>query len=149
MSEPIEINGRRATYEKMGLRQQMKLWPTLAKDLGPVIGQLKAMQGKDFNDPDVQVSVMCDMLEKAGGVLEHAELYLDAFVKQTQVDVSPIAKGLQPLAAFEEQVFTSPTHVIEFVIKCMQIEFGDFLAELLEKTEPAQSESAESPSPKS
>jgi len=142
MSEQFEINGRKFFYERMKLRQQMKLWPVLAKDLGPVIGQIKDLQGINLEDKEQQIEVMIKLLGKAGDVLENVERYYGAVAAQTEVDMSPIVKGKQPLVTWEEQAFGHPGHVLEYVVRCLQAEFGDFLASLMSETEPDQSETA-------
>jgi hypothetical protein len=140
MSEQFEVGGRKFYYERMKLRQQMKLWPVLAKDLGPVIEQIKDLQGVNLEDKETQIEVMVKLLGKAGDVLENVERYFDAVVAQTQVDMSPIVSGKQPLVSWEEQAFRHPGQVLEYVVRCLQAEFGDFLAELFAQTEPDQSE---------
>lgn len=140
MSEIFKVGDRKFWYDKMKLREQMKLWPALAKDVGPLLTQLKGLQGENLEDPDTQVRVFSKVLGEASGVLEHVETYFSAVVARTEVDVSPIAVGKQPLAAWEEQVFQHPGQVLEYVVKCLQIEFGPFLAELLGKEEQSPSE---------
>ena len=122
------VDNRQYTYTKMKLRDQFKLWPKLAKDLGPILPVLGTLQNSDSDG----LEGVAKLVEAAAPLLENVEFYLDAFLPRlvTEWDGKPVK-----LKPFEEQILTSPKVVVLLLVKCVQAEFGDFLSELGAKVE--------------
>jgi len=114
-------------YTKMKIRQQTKLWPILAKDLGPLVGGLQKAQGLVESN---QVEAINELITAAAPALEHIETYLDAFENQTEFDKS-MGNGntsRQKMKLFEDEVLKDPGDVISYISQCINEEFGAFLA---------------------
>lgn len=122
MKDPVdfEIEGRKFTYSPMKLREQMKIWPKLAKDIGPLLPVLGQLQSAD----DDGLGGIAKLVEAAAPILENAEHYLDVFGARitTEWDGKPVK-----LKPFEEQIVTSPKIAVVLIAKSIQAEFGDFL----------------------
>lgn len=143
---PFELAGRQFYYQPLEVRPQLKMWPKVARDFGPVLGKLANVQ----TSPDGKVqlgnlSILGDLLTEAESFLEHIEEYLDVFVKQTSFDRDQGQGQTKQVALgpFQNEVFTGPV-VLEFVVECAQIEFADFLEKLFGKAALTPKEEATS-----
>ncbi len=132
----IHVDDLEFNYTKMKLRAQMKIWPLLAKDLGPILPKLKELQSADLVSPEGQMGVFGMMLREAAGVLEHAEEYYAAVAAQTE---AKFHGKWHELALFEDQIFQHGGQVIEFTIQDLQEEFGPLLSSLDAKAAPEPS----------
>jgi hypothetical protein len=123
LESQFTVEDRTFTYTKMKLREQMKLWPKLAKDIGPLLPVL----GKLQSSTDDGLDGVAELVKAAAPLLENVEFYLDAFSPRliTEWDGKPVK-----LKPFEEQILTSPKVVVLLLVKCVQAEFGDFLVGL-------------------
>jgi hypothetical protein len=126
MSSPevtFEVEGRSFIYTKMKLRDQMKLWPKLAKDLGPILPTLGELQDSD----DDGLKGISKLVESAAPLLENVEFYLDVFSPKLTTDWDGKPVKLKP---FEDQILTSPKVVVLLLVECVKAEFGEFLKDL-------------------
>lgn len=124
----FSVGDKTVHYTKMKLRQQLKLWPVLAKDLGPLVGGLQG--AKELAEVDI-AAALGTLLTSASSALEHIEFYIDAFEPHTKYEKSMGGENkpsLVEMKLFEADVLCGPAEVVSYLQQCIQEEFGAFLA---------------------